>query len=437
MIQHPECETLWQRGQQVLAGGPATLSKHPARFAAGISPMVIVSGHGPYVYCADGHSYIDTVAGLGPILLGYRHDAVDSAVRQQLATGVASTSLMTRLEIEVAEMLCATIPGAEQVRYGKNGKDVTEAAVRLARHVTGHRHMIYVGYSGGYSDYLITTDKAAGILSHLAQYNHQVLWRDFEALMDVLASCDQDLAGIMIEVPSEAPGTTREDTRQVLTNYQVQAASHRGLFILDNIVTGFRLGLGGALSYYGIQPDLATHSKAIANGFPLAALTGPRALMQAFENGKVFLSTTFAGEATALAAAKATLTVLREPDALGRLQQHGEAIRIRLQRLITQMELPVTLYGDYSRMSLKWQDVPGVVTASELYTLWLQEMIKCGVLCNVPLFSMCCWNEQIKDKIMLAATETFLVMFSILQGERSLAEALEVPVIGTVFNVRA
>ena len=437
MTQHPECEALWHRGQQVLAGGPATLSKHPARFAAGLSPMVIASGHGPYVYCADGYSYIDTVAGLGPILLGYRHDAVDSAVRQQLTAGIASASLMTRLEVEVAEMLCDMIPGAEQVRYGKNGKDVTEAAVRLARHVTGHRHMIYVGYSGGYSDYLITTDKAGGILPHLAQHNHQVPWRDFEALRDVLASCSQDFAGIMVEVPSEAPGTTREDTRQVLANYQVQAASHRGLFILDNIVTGFRLGLGGALSYYGIQPDLATHSKAIANGYPLAAVTGPRVLMQAFKHGKVFLSTTFAGEATALAAAKSTLTVLRDTDALAQMQQYGEALRQRLQDMAMQLRIPMTLYGDFSRMSLQWRGVPGVAMTQELYTLWLQEMIKRGILCNVPLFSMCCWTQSIVDEIMFAAIEAFALIGSVLHGDIPIADVLEVPVIGNVFNVRA
>ncbi len=437
MIQHPKCAALWHRGQQVLAGGPATLSKHPSRFAAGISPLALETGAGPYVTCADGHTYLDTIAALGPVLLGYNDVRVTQAVGGQLLQGVVSSSLMTRLEVEVAEMLCAMIPGAEQVRYGKNGKDVTEAAVRLVRHVTGHRHVIYVGYSGGYSDYLITTDKAGGILPHLAMYNHQIPWRDFEALMDILASCDHDLAGIMVEVPSESPGTTREDTRQVLANYQGQAASHRGLFILDNIVTGFRLGLGGALSYYGIQPDLATHSKAIANGYPLSALTGPRTLMQAFANGKVFLSTTFAGEATALAAAQATLTVLRETDALVQLQQHGEALHQRLQDMAIQLRIPMTLYGDFSRMSLKWHDVPRVATAHELYTLWLQEMIKRGVLCNVPLFSMCCWDQGIVDAILFAAIEAFAVIGSVIHGARSIAEVLEVPIIGSVFNVRA
>mgnify|MGYP001560571016 CR=1 FL=1 len=437
MIQHPECEALWHRGKQVLAGGPATLSKHPSRFAAGISPLVLETGAGPYVTCADGQIYVDTIAALGPVLLGYHDIRVDQAVHGQILNGIASTSLMTRLEIEVAEILCTIIPGAEQCRFGRNGKDVTEAAVRLARHVTGHRHMIYIGYSGGYSDYLITTDKAGGVLAQLAMYNHQVPWRDFETLMDILASCDHDLAGIMVEVPSEAPGTSRDDTRQVLANYQVQAVSHHGLFILDNIVTGFRLGLGGALSYYGIVPDLSTHSKAIANGFPLAALTGPRTLMQAFENGKVFLSTTFAGEATAFAAAKATLTVLRETDALVQLQHHGEALVQRLRYIITQMELPVDLYGDYARMTLKWRDVPGVVTAPELYTLWLQEMIKRGVLCNVPLFSMCCWNATIVDAIMHAACGAFQTIYEVVHEQRPINDALEVPIIGAVLNVRA
>lgn len=437
MNEHPHCLAIWQRAQRVLAGGPATLSKHPARFAAGVSPLMIDSAQGSYVTCADGHQYIDTVAGLGPVLLGYRNQTVERAVCVQLALGVVSTSLMTRLECEVAEMLCDCIPGAEQVRWAKNGKDSTEAAVRLARHVTGHRHMLYVGYSGGYSDYLITTDKAGGILPQLAAYNHQVPWRDLAALDDVLSSCGQDLAGIILEVPSEAPGTTREDTKQMVEIYQYAVQRHHGLFILDNIVTGFRLGLGGALSYYGITPDLATHSKALANGYPLAALTGPRALMEAFEGGKVFLSTTFAGEAVSLAAAKATLTVLRETGALEHLQQHGEALRQRLGVAISTDALPVELYGDFARMTLKWRDVPGIATAQEFYTLWLQETVKDRILCNVPLFSMCCWTEDIVDRIMHAACMAFGKVYEVVHQQQPIGAALEVPVIGSVFNVRA
>ena len=190
-------QSLWRRAEKVLAGGPATLSKHPARFPQGLAPVFLDRGNGAYVWDVDGQRWIDTIAALGPILLGHDNGAVSDAAQGQ-AYRLTSASLSTRLEVEVAERLVEIIPGAEQVRFASNGKDITEAAVKVARYVTGKQHAIYIGYHGGFSDYLATTDKDGGILGYLRLYNHQLPWRDLKALDTTMDSTENNLACIML-----------------------------------------------------------------------------------------------------------------------------------------------------------------------------------------------------------------------------------------------
>ena len=153
------------RAAHVLAGGPGTFSKHASRYPQGFAPEAITHGCGAYIVGTNGRRYLDTIAALGPILMGYQHPAVYQAIMEQLACGT-SFSMLHPLEVIVAELLCDVLPCAEMVRFARNGTDVTNMAIRLARAVTGKRHAIFVGYHGGGSDsYGITTDKIAGILS--------------------------------------------------------------------------------------------------------------------------------------------------------------------------------------------------------------------------------------------------------------------------------
>lgn len=435
-MQHPNSQALWARAQRVLAGGPATLSKHPARFPAGIAPAFLSHGDGAYVWDVDGHKYIDVIAGLGPILLGHDYLPVTDAVRRQ-AERMTSGSLPTAIEVEVAEQLVDCIPGAEQVRFASNGKDVTEAAVKLARHVTGKRHAIYVGYHGGFGDYLITTDKNGGVLPSLAQYNHQVPFGDTTALFDVIArECQDDLAIIMAEVPPFAWGSDIATDTLRIREYQAAARIHGALFVLDEVVTGFRYGMAGAQGYYGITADLATFSKGMANGYPLAAITGPRAIMEHFEDGRVFLSTTFGGEATALAACKATLETLRETDALERLHAYGNSFGVQAQELLEPLHGAVTLRGNAPRMVFDFAGTESV-SADALRTLWLQELHTHGVLAGVPWFPMTCWNTTIVQQLVAAVEAAVDVMARVTSGADSLENVLRCPVIGQVFDARA
>lgn len=437
MIKHPQCQAWIERSQDVLAGGPATLSKCPSRYATPLAPSVLVSGTGAFVTCADGEVYIDTVAALGPVILGHSDAAVNLAVYKQI-DAMACSTLTTPLETEVAEMLCAIIPGAEQVRFATNGKDVTEAAIKLARHVTGKRHVVYCGYHGGFSDYLITTDKAGGLLPSLSNFNHQVPWRDFEALDHVINGCPtiparNDLAAIILEVPPELPFVLPAETAVVLRRYADMAHTLGALFILDEIVTGLRYAIGGAQEYYGVQADLVTISKALGNGHAIAALMGQRDLMQEFEGGKVFLSTTFGGNPIGLAAAHATINELQSKShGRERLETWGTMLYRQLQEAMAYHVAPCTLRGNFARMVLDWHDIPGIATAAQLHTLWLQETAKRGVLFGVPIFPMTCYEEAVVDQVMKAVKQALEFMTVANPGD--IEELLEVPVISDVFQ---
>ena len=432
---HPACDALLERSQRILAGGPATLSKLASRYPWPIAPAFLSHGDGAMVTCPDGLSYVDTVAALGPVILGHQDPSVTLAVMEQ-SEKLMSSTLSTALECEVAEMLCAMVPNAEMVRFASNGKDVTEAAIKVARYTTGRRHVIYCGYSGGFSDYLITTDKCGGILANITMYNHQVPWRDFEALDRVRMMAEDDLAAIILEVPPEYLDVTKEDTTRTIRRYADAAHAHGGVFILDEIVTGFRQSLGGAQEYYGVDADILTFSKAMGNGCPIAAIAGHRDLMQAFEGGKIFLSTTFGGSPIGLAAAKATIQELKSLRGQCRLREHGNILCERLSDNLQKWGMPAKLRGNFCRMVIDWYGVDGIATTAQIRTLWLQETVKHGVLFGVPIFPMCSWDTDIVDKIMSASNYAFETLSHVLSGSKSIQDILECKVIEDVFSSR-
>jgi glutamate-1-semialdehyde 2,1-aminomutase len=309
-------------------------------------------------------------------------------------------------------------------------------AARLARAVTGHKHIIWAGYHGGGNpDYGITTDKPAGILATIAPYNHQVTWGTFEKIPPYIWD---DLACIVTEVPALAWGMPGEHYRTMLEKMQARAQDCNALFVLDEIVSFPRFGASGAQGLYGVTPDLACVSKGLANGWPLAALVGKRPYMERFNQGDIFASWTFAGETTALAAAAETLRLVQETDAIATLQRHGQAVGDGLRALFKDYALPATVYGHPARIAVKWQDIPGIggASAAELRTLWLAEMARRGVLLGIGvLFPLACWQPS-DVALILARAATVCEVMSVAIARGTVREALPCPVITDVLSVR-
>ncbi len=429
----PHGNALWRRATRVLAGGPATLSKHASRFPS-TAPQFLVRGAGCRVTDPAGREYLDTIAALGPILLGYQHPVVDAAVAHQVTQG-AAFSLAHPLEVEVAERLTKCLVSADLARFCLNGSDATNAAVRLARAVTGHRHILWSGYGGFADNYIGSTPKHAGILPAVRGSTHQFAWGDAAGLAALLDVYGADLAALLTEVPPRPWGEPEALTEQWLQELHDLAAAHDALFVLDEVVTGFRYGLGGAQGRFGVCPDLTCVGKALANGYPLAALCGRADLMALFEDGNVFMSATHAAHPVSLAAAKATLETLRTTDALERLAARGTRLGNGLAALFADLELPVTLLGNEARLVCKWHDTEHA-TAADLMTLWLSENLKHGILHGSgAIFPMSCWTEDDVTALLHAAQDACQVIAAALKT-RQVKAALAGPTIQTVFAAR-
>lgn len=316
---------------KLLPADAQTYSKAPSRYPEG-SPSKASQAAGAWVWgerlvkwpglrgrllARPGKRYVDLTSGLGAVILGHRHPAVDEAIRAQLERGI-SFPLPTRLEERVARRLLdmLTWPKAESVRFGKNGADVTGTAVRLARAVTGRQMVAYMHYHGHHDWCMTEPPMNAGVPEGAG--GQRV--RDLEFLM---AANPQGLAAIVLEaVDSAKPKTLATDFRALRS----WCDENETLLILDEMVTGFRMAPGGAAEVYGIEPDLACYGKAMANGMPLSAIVGPWDILKRYEEN-VFFSTTHGGEALSLAAAEATLRIIASEDVPARLGQLGQKLQ--------------------------------------------------------------------------------------------------------------
>ena len=360
---------LYYRAKGLIPCYSQTLAKGPTQYVNGIAPKYLVKGKGSHVWDADGNEYIDYNMGIGPLVLGYAYPAVDEAIRQQLDDGI-TFSLMHPLEVEVAEMLREIIPNAESVRYSKSGADVTSAAIRIARAYTGKNKILCCGYHGWHDWYVSTMALNAGIPEPVKDLTFTFSYNDIETL---LRSIDDDVAAVILEpVVFEAP-------KEKFLHKFAETCRKRGIvLIFDEMWTGFRMALGGAQEYFGIRADLATFSKAIANGMPLSVLTGRRELMQVLEN-EVFFFTTFGGEALSLAAAKATIQEMKKKYVITHISATGEILKEGYNEIAMELGLGFTRAIGYNfRTMVTFDDNAG--NPLELKSFVQQELIKRGIL---------------------------------------------------------
>ena len=366
---------LLQRAEGVIPLGCQTFSKSKISYPED-APLYLDSGSGPYVYDIDGNEYIDCVAGLLPVILGYCDDDVDSAIKDQLNKGI-SFSLGTKLEIEVAERLVQFIPCAEMVRFGKNGSDVTNAAIRLARLHTGRDYIISSGYHG-WADSFVAGDglRGGGVPTGVAKYTYHLTHGDIKNAVEWIES--KQFACIIVEPEGDI---------EFLARIRSACDKTGTILIFDEVITGFRWALGGAQQFYGITPDLACFGKAMGNGMPINAVVGKREIMQRMvPPGNIFYSGTFQGETLSLAAAQATMA--------------------KIERLGV---IPLWVLGDKIYMALKDQSFlkpknGPIVRVSfndlETRTLYQQAMIDRGILFNGTSFNIMFTHSKVIDRIV-------------------------------------
>jgi glutamate-1-semialdehyde aminotransferase len=363
-------DRLYVRAAGLMPAYSQTLAKGPTQYVNGVAPKYLQFGKGAHVWDVDGNEYLDFNMGVGPISLGYGYEPVDEAIREQLEDGI-TFSLTNPLEVELSELIQEVIPNAEAVRFSKTGAEVTSAAVRLARAYTGRDKVLCCGYHGWHDWYIGVTARNRGVPQVVKDLVHTF---DYNNMPSVLASLDGDTACVILE-----PMVFDPPENDFLAELKRACQSNGALLIFDEMWTGFRLALGGAQEHFGIEPDLACFSKAIANGMPLAVLTGRQEVMALLAD-EVFFFTTFGGEALSLAAARTTITELRDQDVPAYLAEQGQKLKAGYNQLAAALDIDhYTACKGYPARTLVTFD-PSAGDPLLLKSLVQQEMIKRGIL---------------------------------------------------------
>jgi glutamate-1-semialdehyde aminotransferase/spore coat polysaccharide biosynthesis protein SpsF (cytidylyltransferase family) len=310
---------LLARARRVIPSCTQTMSKGPTQFVQGVAPVFLARGKGCRVWDVDGNEYIDYPLALGPVILGHDYPAVTEAVTRQMAGGT-SFSLPHPLEVEVAEMLTEVIPCAEMVRFGKNGSDATAGAVRVARAYTGREVIACCGYHGWQDWYIASTTRNRGVPESCRELILPFSYNDLSSVERIFQAHPGRVAAVILE-----PAGAVEPRNGFLEGLRELTTREGSLLIFDEVITGFRLALGGAQEYFGVTPDLGCFGKAMANGYPLSAVVGKREIMSLFD--EVFFSFTFGGEALSLAAAKATIGEMKRCNVIGHLWEQGQKLK--------------------------------------------------------------------------------------------------------------
>ncbi|OUQ61172.1 glutamate-1-semialdehyde-2,1-aminomutase [Flavonifractor sp. An112] len=345
-------EELFEQAVKVLPGG--VNSPVRAYRAVGMAPRFITRADGPFIWDEDGRKYIDYVCSWGPMILGHNHPVIREAVEKAVKDGL-SFGAPTRREVEIAQLMVELVPGIEMVRMVNSGTEAVMSAVRLARGATGRDKIIkFEGCYHGHSDCLLVNagssalagghPSSAGVPEDIVKHTLTAQFNDLASVEVLLDAYPGQIACIIVEpvaanmgVVNPAPG--------FLEGLRALCDKSGALLIFDEVITGFRLALGGAQEYFGVKADLVTFGKIIGGGMPVGAYCGSRALMeQVAPCGPVYQAGTLSGNPVAMAAGLAQLNYLKDhPEVYTHIAAKGEKLAAGLRATIAKTGAPVVV----------------------------------------------------------------------------------------------
>ncbi|MDJ0765315.1 MAG: glutamate-1-semialdehyde 2,1-aminomutase [Myxococcota bacterium] len=353
-------EALFDRAKRVIPGG--VNSPVRAFRAVGGKPIFIKEGHRSRIEDADGNQYIDFVASWGPLIAGHAPAEVVAAVSAAASQGT-SFGASTELEIALAEKICAHVPSVEMVRLTSSGTEATMSALRLARGITGRDGVIKMeGCYHGHADHLLVKGgsglatfgepDSAGVPADFAAHTLTAPFNDIDNVARIFETHNGGIAAVIVEpiagnmgVIPPAPG--------YLDGLRDLCTKHGALLIFDEVITGFRVGLGGAQAQYRVTPDLTCFGKIIGGGLPVGAFGGRRDLMAGLAPlGPVYQAGTLSGNPLAVSAGLAVLSILERDGAYDQLEKLGAKLGTGLKKAAQNAGVPATLNRVGSMMTL-------------------------------------------------------------------------------------
>ncbi len=394
MTAGPESKAWFARALDVLPGGVDSPVR--AYGAVGGEPLVIASAHGSTITDVDGTDYVDFVGSWGPLILGHAHPTVIDAIETTARRGT-SYGAPCRPEIALAEKVVSLYPAIEQVRFVSSGTEAVMSAIRLSRGATGRKLIVkFEGCYHGHVDHMLVAagsglvtlgqPSSSGVPEEFTALT-RVLPLDSEAALDELFSSEgNEIAAVIIE-PIPANNGLLIQRPQYLRHLRSLCDRHGTLLIFDEVISGFRVGPGGAAERYGIEPDLATFGKVIGGGMPVGAFGGSRKLMAELAPlGGVYQAGTLSGNPVAMAAGLATLETLEHEDGWSRLEELGSHLEHQLKAVVEAVstKAAVARVGSIFWLALGSTDLPRTAAAidpaaAELYGGVFRGLLERGI----------------------------------------------------------
>ncbi len=403
-------QDLQAHAKQRIPGMTQLLSKRPDQFSMGVWPGYYSKAKGVEIWDLDGNKYIDmSIGGIGANVLGYADDDVDKAVCRAIADG-SSSSLNCPEEVELADLLCELHPWADKVRFARTGGESMAVAVRIARAHTGKDKVAFCGYHGWHDWYLsanLGTENALGehLLSGLDPRGvpkgltgtaFPFRYNQIEELKDIITRYGNDLAAIIME-----PLRDDEPSPGFFDQVRALADQTGAVFIIDEISAGFRMNTGGAHLIHGIKPDIAVFSKALGNGYPIAAIIGKEKVMDAAQ--RTFISSTMWTERVGPVAALATIKKHRDLDVGKHLVLIGKRVQEGWTSLALKHGIKVHVGGIFpiSHFSFEYEN------RLALKALFVQLMLEKGFLATLAFYAMYAHQTSHVENYLSAVDEAF------------------------------
>jgi glutamate-1-semialdehyde 2,1-aminomutase len=349
--------SLFNRAIKVMPGGASSHGQCFPIFTP--YPLGFERGKGSRLWDLDGNEYLDFVLAMGPLIHGHAHPKLIAAVREQLEKGTMFAVLHDK-EVDLAEKVCS-MTGMDMVRFSNSGAEATMTAIRLARGHTGKNKIIkFEGSYHGGNDYvlvgggalpnvgpptsMVRTPASWGIPEDATKNTLVVRWNDADSLKKVVKRNSNDLAGIISEPVLMNIGTVPPE-EGFLELIRDLCDKNDAMFILDEVISGFRLAKGGAQEYFGIKADITTYAKALGAGFPISAIAGRRNVMEDLVPGKVFHAGTYNANPLAVVAALASLTELQRPGTYQNLKRFGDNLQAGLEKAVDKTKTTAIVQG--------------------------------------------------------------------------------------------
>ncbi len=415
-------ESLFQQAVEVIPSG--VNSPVRAFKSVGGTPVFFEHGEGAYLFDEDGKRYIDYVGSWGPLIVGHCDRSVQSAIKNQLGRGT-SFGAPTELEVKLASKVCELVPSIEQVRMVNSGTEATMSAIRLARAATGRNRIVkFEGCYHGHADSLLVkagsgaltlgTPSSPGVPDAVTEDTIVLPYNDAEAVAACFAEQGEQIACVIVE-PVAGNMNCVPPVPGFLKALREQCSQSGALLIFDEVMTGFRVALGGAQSYYGITPDLTTLGKVIGGGMPVGAFGGRRDLMQQLApTGPVYQAGTLSGNPMAMAAGLATLEKISRPDFHEHLAESAQLLMNGLQHIADDAGVPMTtqsvggMFGFFFNSADKITTFEQAMASDqEAFKRFFHGMLDEGVFFAPSAFESgfvsCCHTDDVIDTTLVAA----------------------------------